>query len=287
MYIPTTYLRGAIILVALAILSVHSVLAGPQGGKGGKKPSKAAISVQQVNPRAVGYQTTEIGGWDEFQVVLQSRPTDNVSISLYSDDDSEGIIDRNELVFTPTNWDTPQIVWVVGVDDEITDGNVGYTIVLEPASSVNDLDYDGLDPEDVQVTNIDDETPQTNVLYVSYLEIADQRQRGPSSDVRFAVDVKYAGGTAASGVTVVISVYDSSQTDLNTDSNIRNFLIMTDSNGQIVTPWLKGLSSGDYRVEVHDVWLPGYSYLWDPFNDLDFGDDEDRDGRPDLVFTVD
>ena len=147
-----------------------------------------------------------------------------------------------------------------------------------------DPNYDGLDPEDVQVTNIDDKTEQTNALYVSYLEIADQRQRGPSSDVRFAVDVEYADGTEAAGVTVVISVYDSSPTDLNTDSNIRNFLMTTDSNGQVVTPWLKGLGSGDYHVEVHDMWLSGYRYLWDPINDLDLGD-EDGDGRPDLTFT--
>jgi hypothetical protein len=223
--------------------------------------------------------------------VLKSQPTDTVSISLYSDDTSEGDIDQYELVFTPANWDIPQIVWVMGINDGDTDGNVGYTIILEPAFSANDPNYDGLDPEDVQVTNIDDETEQANVLYVSYLEIADQRQRGRSSDVCFAVDVKYDDGTpngiAAAGVNVVISVYDLPQTDLNSNSNIRNFLIMTDSNGQIVTPWLKGLGSGDYRVEVHDMWLENDPYLWDPFDLLDVGDDEDSDGRPDFVFTID
>jgi hypothetical protein len=62
---------------------------------------------------------------------------------------------------------------------------------------------------------------------------------------------------------------------------------MTDSNGQIVTPWLKGLGSGDYRVEVHDMWLVDAPYLWDPFDLLDVGDDEDGDDRPDFVFTID
>ena len=288
----TSHKKSNSLCVTAAILISCFAIVGEVQGKGGKNPSNAAISVKQVNPRAIGYQTTETGGWDEFQVVLKSQPTDTVSISLYSDDTSEGIIDRDELVFTPANWDIPQVVWIVGIDDDDEDGNVEYTIVLERALSANDPNYDGLDPEDVHVTNIDDEkTPQANVLYVSYLDIADQRQRGRSSDVCFVVDVEYDDGTpngiAAAGVNVVISVYDSSQTDLKTNSNIRNSLVMTDSNGQIVTPWLKGLGSADYRVEVHDMWLENDPYLWDPLDLLDVGDDEDSDGRPDFVFTID
>ena len=278
----TSHKKSTLLLVAAAILTSCFAIVGEVQGKGRQKKSNAAISVKQVNPRDVGYQTTEIGGWDEFQVVLKSQPTDNVSILLHSDDPSEGIIDQNELVFTPADWEIPQIVRVTGVGDP-DDGNVEYTVVLLPASSA-DPNYDGLDPEDVQITNVDD-AEQTNALYVSYLDIADQRQRGPSTDVRFAVDAKYANGTAAAGVTVVISVYDSAPTDLNTNSNIWNFLTTTDSNGQVVTPWLKGLGSGDYHVEVHDMWLTGYRYLWDPINAPGLGD-EDEDGRADLVFTV-
>ena len=179
----TSHKKSTSLLVAAAILTSCFAIVGEVQGKGRQKKSNAAISVKQVNPRDVGYQTTEIGGWDEFQVVLKSQPTDNVSILLYSDDTSEGIIDQNELVFKPENWEIPQIVWVMGVPDEVTDGNVEYTIVLKPASSANDPNYDGLDPEDVQITNVDD-AEQTNALYVSYLEIADQRQRGRRT-VRF------------------------------------------------------------------------------------------------------
>ena len=138
----TNHKKSTSLLVTAAILISCFALVGEAQAKGRPKKSNAAISVKQVNPRAVGYQTTEIGGWDEFYVVLKSQPTDDVSISLCSDDTSEGIIDRNELVFTPANWDIPQIVWVIGVDDEDTDGNVEYTIVLEPASSATDPNYD-------------------------------------------------------------------------------------------------------------------------------------------------
>ena len=169
--VMTEHKKSTSLLATAAILMSCFAIVGETQGKGRKKTSKAAISVKQVNPRAVGYQTTERGGWDEFQVVLKSQPTDTVSISLYSDDTFEGIIDQNELVFTPANWDTPQIVWVIGVNDEFTDGNVGYTIVLEPASSA-DPNYNGLDPEDVQVINIDDDTEQTlNFEPVLYGEV--------------------------------------------------------------------------------------------------------------------
>ena len=127
--------KATSLLTAAAILASCFAIVGEVQGKGGKKPSNASHFREQVNPRAVGYQTTEIGGWDEFQVVLKSQPTDSVSISLYSDDTSEGDIDQYELVFTPANWDTPQIVRVTGVPDEVTDGNVVYTIVLDPATS--------------------------------------------------------------------------------------------------------------------------------------------------------
>ena len=289
----TSHKKSTFMFGTAAVLISCFALVGEVLAKGRPSKSKAAISVKQVNPRAIGYQTSERDGlnevegtWDEFYVVLKSQPLDRVTIALDSDDKSEGTVDRNQLVFNPANWDIPQIVRVTGVNDGLTDGNVSYTIVLDPASSA-DPDYDGLDPEDVPIINIDDETFQTDVLYVSYLEIAEMRQRGPSTDVRFAVDTNYADGTIAADVTLVISVYDSFQTDLNTTSNIRNFLLATDSNGQVVTPWLKGLGSGVYRVEVHDMWLVDAPYLWDPFNDLDVRDDEDGDGRPDFAFTVD
>jgi len=47
-------------------------------------------------------------------------------------------------------------VTLTGVDDDLDDGDVNYTIVTAAAVS-DDVSYSGLNPEDVSVTNMDDE----------------------------------------------------------------------------------------------------------------------------------
>lgn len=101
-----------------------------------------------------GLRTTEDEGTAEFTVVLSSKPTANVTIGLSSDDEEEGTISREELIFTPDKWDEPQTVTVTGVDDNLLDGNVDYQIITAAAQSA-DSNYDGIDPDDVQVTNVD------------------------------------------------------------------------------------------------------------------------------------
>ena len=61
-----------------------------------------------------------------------------------------------ELVFEPTNWNQPQVIRVVGVDDNEMDGNQTYQLRLGPATSA-DPAYDGVDPPDLPVINTDNE----------------------------------------------------------------------------------------------------------------------------------
>jgi len=114
----------------------------------------------------LGLATTEAGGAATFTVVLDSKPIlhacagsgdkawGGVTIDLSSSNPAEGAVEPTALVFTEENWDTPQTVTVTGVDDFDFDGDVGYTIVTEPAIGG---DYDGLNASDVAVTNRDDE----------------------------------------------------------------------------------------------------------------------------------
>jgi len=118
----------------------------------------ASISVSPTS----GLRTTEGGGTDTFEVVLNSQPSADVSITLASDDDTEGTAAPATLTFTAANWNAPQTVTVTGVDDAVADGNQTYTIVLDPASS-GDGDYDGLDPTDVEVRNTDNDSPGVTV----------------------------------------------------------------------------------------------------------------------------
>jgi hypothetical protein len=108
-----------------------------------------------VSPTA-GLITTEAGGTAQFTVKLNTQPTADVTINLSSSNPLEGTVLPLSLTFTSVNWNTAQTVTVTGVDDNVADGNVGYTIITAPASS-SDTNYNGLDPSDVSVVNLDND----------------------------------------------------------------------------------------------------------------------------------
>ena len=111
-----------------------------------------------ANPSA-GLTTTEAGATTTFTVVLRTQPTSPVTISLSSNDDTEGTVMPTSLSFATTAWDTAQTVTVTGQDDSLVDGTQPYTITLDPSSG--DANYDGLSSVTVRVTNTDDEAGVT------------------------------------------------------------------------------------------------------------------------------
>ncbi|HPM84174.1 MAG TPA: hypothetical protein PLF81_25900, partial [Candidatus Anammoximicrobium sp.] len=109
----------------------------------------------RVTPTS-GLVTTESGGTATFTVMLDTKPTADVTIGLSSNDLTEATVSPATLTFTPANWNTPQTVTITGQDDTFSDGAVPYTIVLAPAVST-DLKYNGRDPSEVSVVNVDNE----------------------------------------------------------------------------------------------------------------------------------
>jgi len=109
-----------------------------------------------VSPTS-GLVTTEAGGTAQFSIVLSSQPTADVTISIGSNDTTEGTTNKSSLTFTAANWNVAQTVTVTGVNDNVADGNVAYTIVTGSAVS-SDSGYSGLDVADVNVANLDNDT---------------------------------------------------------------------------------------------------------------------------------
>jgi hypothetical protein len=106
---------------------------------------------------------SESGTSSSFEVVLTSQPTNDVTINVSTDDNTEGTItapfaaDSGVLTFTNGNWSVPQTVTVTGIDDAGADGNQPFMIVLGVTASV-DPAYNGtIDPVDVNFTNVDDD----------------------------------------------------------------------------------------------------------------------------------
>jgi len=115
-----------------------------------------------------GLTTTEAGGTATFTVRLNTRPTANVVINLTSNNTNEGTVLPVSLAFTSANWSTPQTVTVKGVDDDVDDGNVAYTIITSNTIST-DTKYSGMDVPDVSVTNTNNDTAGITVTPTSGL----------------------------------------------------------------------------------------------------------------------
>ena len=119
-------------------------------------PSDCEPSGITVTPEA-GLVTTESGGEARFEVRLDSKPAEDVTVSITSNDESEGVPDPNplELTFTPSTWNTPQEVAIMGVDDGLQDGPQDYSVELKTDS--DDRFYAVIRPKLVSLRNEDDD----------------------------------------------------------------------------------------------------------------------------------
>jgi len=94
--------------------------------------------------------TSESGTTVQVSYRLQTQPSDVVTVTLRSSDMAEGMLvdaDGNQvdeiiLIFTPENWNEPQIVTVAGIPDGIVDGDKLFAI--EAKVSSGDANYDGM-----------------------------------------------------------------------------------------------------------------------------------------------
>jgi large repetitive protein len=132
------------------------------------KPSDVAVvNLDDESPgvnvvAARDLTTTENGATAEFTVALSAPPPSDVTIALRSTLPSEGTVSPATLVFTPTDWNAPQVVTVTGVDDMMTDGTQSYRIILDPPTG--DAAYGAIDPSDVDVVNLDNDSPTIQII---------------------------------------------------------------------------------------------------------------------------
>ena len=92
----------------------------------------------------------------EFTVVLESEPLADVTVTVSSDDGTEGTVEPTTLTFRAGDWSSPQAVTIRGVNDDVVDGDVPYSVLMNVASG--DLLYDGMSLPGVTVTNSDDDS---------------------------------------------------------------------------------------------------------------------------------
>ena len=121
----------------------------------------AGVTVSAPSP---GNQTSENLTSVSFTIRLDSEPTASVSIGLSSSDLTEGTVNVPSVTFTAANWSVPQTITVTGVNDDLYDGNIAYTIVTV-ATSVDTL-YNNRTVTDVALVNLDNDSPPPTKFYV-------------------------------------------------------------------------------------------------------------------------
>ena len=88
---------------------------------------------------------------------MTSKPTDDVVLSLKSSDEGEGKVVSDNVSFGTSDWNTEKLVTIRGVDDNVSDGDQSYRIVVGSDNTTDDLSYRYLDPADVVLENADDD----------------------------------------------------------------------------------------------------------------------------------
>ena len=106
-------------------------------------------------------QTNEKGGTDNFFVSLNSQPLNHVVIKITGLDSSEGSINTQELIFSEQNWNIEQAITITGIDDDIPDGDINYTLSLRVTNVESDHTYWDIS-NFLTITNTDDETSKQN-----------------------------------------------------------------------------------------------------------------------------
>ena len=99
----------------------------------------------------------ENAGTDTFTIVLDSEPTSDVVLDISSDDTNEATIDLAQLTFTSANWDIPQTITVLGVNDNM-DGDDSVTITIAVNDVSSDNNFDALANQTVAITLTDNDT---------------------------------------------------------------------------------------------------------------------------------
>ena len=145
---------------------------------------------------AISGNTSEAGGTATFTVVLNSEPTGIVTTTIHSSDTTEGTINTSTLVFDAASWNLARTVTVTGIDDSVDDGDIAYSIILDTATSTDDVNYDGVNPADVNVTNTDNDT--AGLTIVESVGTTDITEGGASDSYTIVLNSEPSGDVAVS-----------------------------------------------------------------------------------------
>jgi uncharacterized protein DUF1554 len=119
----------------------------------------SVVEVPEIRVPTATISTSEDGGAASLAVTLGATPTAPVRVPVVSTLLSEATVFPPELAFDDTNWNQPQTVTVVGVRDQVVDGDQAYEVVVGPPIST-DGRYSALQAIRIPGTNADFDTAE-------------------------------------------------------------------------------------------------------------------------------
>ena len=126
--------------------------AAPVSANSFETPPAESLDVGFTFAETDGSTTVDESGTnDTFTVVLDSQPTSNVVLTVISSDVNE-VTTSGSLTFNSTNWDSPQVVTLTGVEDNSDDGVQTVSVVLSVDDANSDDAFDGLADQAISVT---------------------------------------------------------------------------------------------------------------------------------------
>ncbi len=171
--------------------------------------------------------TTEAGGSVQVCIKLTARPTSNVTIPVASSDTSEGSLGVvTNIVITPAAWNSnSNCVTVTGVDDDMVDGDIAYTLVTGDPTSADPV-WDALDEDAVADQNLINEDDDEAGITISQTDGTTEVTEGGATD-DFSIVLT---SQPAPGKQVVVSIQPDTELDAGEGGGNAITKIFTDAN---------------------------------------------------------
>ena len=116
-------------------------------------------------------KNSSVGDNDTYTIVLNTAPSDNVTVSITSSDTTEVTVSPDNVTFSSGNYSIAQTITVIAVHDDEDDGDVNTTITN--SISTSDSDYAALDNHTKSLTIVDVDTASVSItgsVYGPYVE---------------------------------------------------------------------------------------------------------------------
>jgi Ca2+-binding RTX toxin-like protein len=196
----------------------------------------AGIRISESSATVSEYGTTKA-----VNVSLTSPPTQNVVLSIVSQNTAEVRVGTSTLTFTPLNWSIPQSVMVTGVDDTIVDGHKTANVTISVNTALSASAYAAVTSQTVAVTNNDNELSRSTINGPTAVT-ASQRPA-----------ITWSNDPGAAGHDIFIN---------NVTTGVNAYLVTTSATNSFVP-------TADLGIGVFDVWVrsfrsDGIKGIWSP-----------------------